>query len=354
MNTQVQITGNVADLKLDPQDNEWKAIWQGRTIVKSRRRQYVIDVIEKGLNGTARACGVTHVRELTSGTMADLMQSSGFEFVPRPEFTIAERFDFLENLAQMSIDGTAVAVLVTGEGGLGKSHTIMAAIKAAGLTMTTDFQPPATKDKKEAKSEDSESEDDEDDEEDVEWINPGQVHLVKGYSSPKGLYRTLYENNGKLIVFDDCDSIQKNADAVNILKGALDSSDERWVAWGAEEARPQRGKRALPQSFQFTGRVIFISNWSQQRVDPNLKTRCFRVDLTMTQAEKIERMHFIIAQPTYQPNISAEVKQEALEFLDENKDVATALSIRSLNETIKFRQANKPNWKRQALYSLAA
>ena len=34
--------------------------------------------------------------------------------------------------------------------------------------------------------------------------------MVKGYSTAKGLYRTLFENNGMVIIFDDCDSILKD------------------------------------------------------------------------------------------------------------------------------------------------
>jgi hypothetical protein len=349
-------TGNAAELLLDPVDNKWKAVYQGRTIVRSFNREYVIGVIEKGLNQTAKACGVTHVVELNSGSMGQLLQANNFEIPQRPEFSITERFEFLENLTTMAIEGSMHAVLITGEGGLGKSHTVMAGVKAAGLTLTTDFSPPVVdKDKKkDANAEGGDGEDGDDDDDDVLWMNPGQVHVVKGYSSPKGLYRTLFENNGKLIIFDDCDSIQKNADAVNILKGALDSSDERWISWGAEEGRPRAGVIKLPKSFRFTGRVIFISNFSQQRIDGNLKTRCARVDLTMTQSEKIERMTTIIQQPSFQPDVSMEIKEIALAFLDENKELATALSIRSLNETIAFRKANRPNWERQALYSLCA
>jgi len=348
MNTATSSAGQAASLVLDPAENVWKATFQGQIIARSKSRQYIVDTISRGLNKTAVACGVTHCVELTSGTIGDLLQANNFEVPAKPEFTIGERFEFLENLSNMAIDGTANAVLVTGEGGLGKSFTVMQAIRAAGLTFTSQFEPPAEKDKAKGGDEDD---GDEDEDEDIAWVNPGQVHVVKGFSSAKGLYRTLYENNGKLILFDDCDSIQKDANAVNILKGALDSSDERWISWNAEEGR---GSNKLPKQFQFTGRVIFISNWSQHRIDGNLKTRCMRVDLSMTAAEKIERMRHIITQPTFQPDVSEEIKEAAVNFLEEHMDVASNLSLRSLLDTIKFCKANKPNWERQALYSLTA
>lgn len=345
--------GLTADLILNPQISKWQAIFQGRIIASSNSRQYIIDTITRGLNKTAKACGVTNVKELTSGTVGDLLQANDFVMPTKPTFTITERFEFLENLAQMSIEGAATAVLVTGEGGLGKSHTIMDQIKKAGLTMTSDFSPPPPKEKKEAASDsDPENEEEaEEEEEEIAWVNPGDCHLMKGFSSAKGLYRTLYEMNGKLIVLDDCDSVLKDANAVNILKGALDSSEERWVSWNAEEGR---GISGLPRQFRFIGRVIFISNKSQHQIDPNLKTRCMRVDLTMTPSEKIERMEYIIHTDEFKPEVEMQVKVDALEFLREHMDVATNLSLRSLLDTMTHRNRNKPSWERQALYNLTA
>jgi hypothetical protein len=349
MESQVATVGNTAHLSLDPTNGKWKASFNGHVIAESQNRKYIVDTITRGLNKTANAMGITNVVELNSGNVGELLQANGFDMPVRPEFSIGERFEFLANLSEMAIQGTANAVLVTGEGGLGKTHTVMTAIKAAGLTLTSDFTPPEKKDKKD-KSEGGEESDEEEEEEEI-WVNPGQVHIVKGYSSAKGLYRTLFEMNGKLIIFDDCDSIQKDANAINILKGALDSSDDRIVSWNAEAGRSFTN---IPTSFKFTGRVIFISNFSQHKIDSNLKTRCMRVDLSMTASEKIERMRHIIAQETFMPHIDVEIKEEAVNFLEENANVATNLSLRSLLDTIKFRHGNKPNWERQALYSLTA
>jgi hypothetical protein len=346
-------TGHAAHLILDPSNGKWRAEFQGKVLATSPNRKYIMDTIEKGLNKTANACGVTHCQELHSGNIGELLQANGFEVPPKPDFSITERFEFLENLSQMAIERTANAVLVTGEGGLGKSFTVLDAVKAAGLTFTSQFEPPPEKKKDKKKDPEATGDDEEDDEEEEEiaWVNPGQVHVVKGFSSAKGLYRTLFEMNGKLIIFDDCDSIQKDANAVNILKGALDSSDERWISWNAEEGR---GSMKLPRNFQFTGTVIFISNWSQHRIDNNLKTRCLRVDLSMTALEKIERMRFIISKSSFQPTVEQEVKERAVDWLEENMDVASNLSLRSLLDTIKFINTGKANWERQALYSLTA
>ena len=343
--------GFAADLILDPAEGCWKAIFQGKVIARSKSRDYIIHTISTGLNKTARACGVTHVKDSAATNISEVVQTP-VGLTTKHEFSIQERFDFLANLTQMTIDGSANAVLVTGEGGLGKTHTVMSEIKQAGLTFTTDFEPPApSKKKPEDSSSDDSDADDSDDEEEIAWVNPGQVHVIKGFSSAKGLYRTLFENNGKLIIFDDCDSIQRNTDAVNILKGALDSSDERWISWNAEEGR---GSKKLPRQFRFTGRVIFISNWAMHRIDGNLRTRCLKVDLSMTASEKIERMRYIAMQPSFMPHLDQEIKNDAIDFLEMHAEEATSLSLRSMLDTIKFRTKNAANWQRQALYSLTS
>lgn len=332
---------NLAELSLDPATNKWIATFQGMKIASSPNRKYICDTIERGLNQKAKSLGIVGVRELHSGNVGEVLQANGFQMPIRPEFTIQERFDFLQNLVEMIIDGTANAVLVTGDGGLGKSFTVTNTMKKANLTFTSDFEPP----------EEQEVEDDDEEEEVEPWENPGNVHLIKGYSSAKGLYRALWENNGKIIVMDDCDSVQKDANAINILKGALDTADERIVSWNAELGR---GAVHLPKNFKFTGRIIFISNLSMVRIDESLKTRCMRVDLSMSPSEKIERMRYIIDQETFLPEIDHEVKEDALSFLNEHMDLATNLSIRSLLDAIKFRNSGKHNWERQALYSLTA
>ena len=136
------------------------------------------------------------------------------------EFTINQRFGFLEKFTNMVLDGETVSAIVTGEGGLGKSHTIMGALEKRG------------------------------------WIEGTHYVVVKGYATPKALYGTLWEHRDKTIIFDDCDSVLKDAVSLNLLKGALDSYDKRTISW------LQKGfiDDNLPNSFEFQGNIIFISN----------------------------------------------------------------------------------------------
>lgn len=355
---------NIAALGQDPKTQKWCAVFQGRSIVSSQDKKYVIHVIRNGMNATARACGVTDVIELTGSNFEALLKNpmshdNNDIFIPaetiRPQFSIDERFNFLADFADMAIQGTANAVLVSGRGGLGKTYTVKHQIKLAGFHYTHEFEAPLVPSKSKDDDDDGDdtiSEDDDCEPEmipDPMWTNPGEVHYVKGYSTASALYQTLFVNNGKLIVFDDCDSIQKDQNALNILKGALDSEEERWISWNTG-----RKPKGTPMTFNFTGRVVFITNIRIDHIADSLKTRCLKVDLTMTDDEKISRMRHIISQPDFSPEIDQEYKEDAVNFIQDHVAMSVDLSLRTLLDTIKLRAANRQNWERQALYSMTA
>jgi len=223
-------------------------------------------------------------------------------------FSINQRFDFLNDLTKMVIYDVTPSLIVTGEGGLGKTHSVSQAINVTGL-------------------------------ENNEYV------FFKGYSTARGLYNTLYDNNGKLIIFDDCDSVLEDRVAVNILKSALDSYETRKISWMAKMNRNDE----YPQQFDFTGRIIFISNKSKTSIDGAILSRSLTVDLTMTPDEKIERMTTIL--PNILPEYSDEVKAEALNFLNENKE-GSNINMRTLIMVIKMANSNPDTWKSMASYML--
>ena len=222
------------------------------------------------------------------------------------EFTINQRFEFLGNLTQMVIGGVTPSLIIVGEGGLGKTHSVTQTIKANDV------------------------------EEDC-YI------FLKGYSTARGLYNTLYDNNGKLIIFDDCDSVLEDKVAINILKSALDSYERRTISWMAKMNKSDE----YPQQFDFTGRIIFISNKSKEKIDEAIRTRSLTVDLNMTPDDKIERMGSILG--SILPEYSIEVKKQALEFLKTVKD-DVSLNMRMLIMVTKMASTYPSNWRDMAKY----
>ena len=221
-------------------------------------------------------------------------------------FTINQRFEFLNNLTQMVVGGVTPSLIVTGEGGLGKTHSVTQSIKSTDMI-------------------------------DSDYV------FFKGYSTARGLYNTLFDNNGKLIIFDDCDSVLEDKVALNILKSALDSYETRTISWMAKMNKND----VYPQQFNFTGRIIFISNKSKDNMNEALLSRSLTVDLTMTPDDKIERMSAIVE--SILPEYALDVKTDALDFLKTVKN-EVSLNMRMLIMVAKMRDTYPDTWRDMAKY----
>jgi len=147
-------------------DGKFVGFVNGKAVVKSTSKYYV----QRQLDG----------------------QKLAFRDAPAPvvsEFGINQRFAFVEQMVDMIVTKTLPSAVITGEGGLGKSYTVLKSLEKNGFTNLTDLANFEVGSK----------------------VNKAKSYtVVKGYSTAKGLYRTLFENNGMVIVFDDCDSILKD------------------------------------------------------------------------------------------------------------------------------------------------
>jgi len=222
------------------------------------------------------------------------------------EFDINQRFGFLNDLTTMVVSGVTPSLVVCGQGGLGKTHSVTQTIE------NNDMEP-------------------------MDYV------FFKGYSTARGLYNTLFDNNGKLIIFDDCDSVLDDKVAVNILKSALDSYEKRTISWMAKMNKNDE----YPQHFDFTGRIIFISNKAKEKIDEAILTRSLTVDLTMTPDDKITRMSSILG--NILPEYDMDIKQDALGFLETVKD-EVSLNMRMLIMVAKMRLMYPETWRNLATY----
>jgi hypothetical protein len=106
-----------------------------------------------------------------------------------------------------------------------------------------------------------------------------------------------------------------------------------------------------PNKFEFTGRIIFISNKRKSSIDEAILSRSLTVDLTMTPSEKILRMKHIL--PHILPSYHKSIKEDALYFLDQNKDKCQ-LNMRTLIMISKIRLAHPENWKQLSTYMISS
>jgi hypothetical protein len=263
---------------------------------------------------------------MTRGRMAGLvplpntneLDESILQF--KSQFSIHERFEFIQQLVQMVAKNIQPSAIITGKGGLGKTYTVIESLEKAGFVNVSGTE--------------------------ALYSESNSFRIVKGYSSPKGLYRSLYENQNNIVVFDDTDAVLDHDISLNILKAALDSYSQRVISWNADL------KDDLPREFEFKGRIIFISNRSHHTIDQAIRSRSMMVDLTMTTEEMIERMDYISRQVNFLPEYSMEYKRESIDFLRSHIGEIGDISLRTLISVIKIR-SNGGSWEKLAKYIIS-
>jgi hypothetical protein len=225
-------------------------------------------------------------------------------------------FDELRSLVIMVMDNINPSLIITGRGGIGKTHTVTSTFKEYDLVK------------------------------DVEYT------IIRGASTALSLYKALYTNNGKIIVFDDCDSIFKDADGVNILKAALDSYDEREISWLSRstydpQTQSPTEARSVPNRFVFEGQIIFISNLDINQIDPAVRTRSYTININLSEQQVFAIMEKSL--PNILPNVDITTKREVLNFLKTEYSASEEMvNMRTLIKAIKIRLSGAPNWKKLA------
>ena len=170
---------------------------------------------------------------------------------------IASRFAVLDEMSSACIAGNIRAMIVTGPAGIGKSHGVTTQMEKASMFDKISGKRP-------------------------------RFEIVKGAISGIGLFATLYKYSDakNVLVFDDCD-VWEDQDAINVLKGALDSGKTRRISWN-KDSRLLRDE-GVPNQFNFNGSIIFITNKTfdnkkASKIQPHLdalQSRCHFLDLTV-------------------------------------------------------------------------
>lgn len=264
-------------------------------------------------------------------------------------------YGHLTQLVTLVCKGKLKSLLVFGGPGTGKTFTIMKAITDAGLVSGSDF----TK--------------------------------LSGKSTALGLYQTLFSfrENG-LVIFDDIDSIWDDDGAVNILKAALDSYDKREISWSSNRTlniskRPKQAqieymeildkqlagedveipdefnkdgspkihdKFKFPETFEFKGKIVFISNMSEEEFDTAVLSRTAKIKMDITPMQLLDRMRSIL--PILGgKDTPIEVKEEVLAYLFDRlqKKTLNMLTMREFVKTLAIANSGVPNWRELSKYA---
>lgn len=242
---------------------------------------------------------------------------------------IKERFGILDEMSKACIAGDIRAMIVTGPPGVGKSHGV-----------TTQMEKASMFDKLAGKR--------------------VRFEIVKGTMSAIGLFALLYKFSDakNVLVFDDCD-IWEDQDAVNILKGALDSGKTRRISYN-KDSRLLR-EEGVPNTFDFNGSIIFITNKTfdnkkASKMQPHLdalQSRSHFLDLTInTERDKMLRIKQVHrdADPGLFVDYGFTKEQEdtILDFMWDNHTKMREISLRMTLKIADLVKISPSNWKNLA------
>lgn len=275
-----------------------------------------------------------------------------------PEISVKDKWDSYETFGHMMCSGMGKSMIAYGSGGVGKTYTLM----GEGQVFDQYGMKPFNEDEH-IKENDKEKN-----------LNKDAYDYVKvtGKVSAVEMYKKLFEHNGKIVVFDDCDSVLEDDNAVNVLKGALDTSGDGTVEWATKgdilsdytnvegTTKSDKGHK-IPKRFKFNGQVLFISNKDHTDMPQALLSRGLTVDLTMNADETVERMKSIYPKMKFKDpkgneiNVSKEDKDEVFSFLDKHKNdldpadlnMRTFQKVALIKKTLEDKGSNI-DWKKTA------
>jgi len=213
-----------------------------------------------------------------------------------------EKLGVLEEFVRMIAKGDMNCLFVFGEGGVGKTETILRTLET----------------------------------EDVQAV------YLNGVVTPLELYHLLYEHNGKLIVLDDIEGVLNNPRAVAFLKAATYGyKDKRIICYPTSSPLLR-----APESFEFTGKIILCMN--QFPDNPSLEAlyrRTLYYELRLSLREKITLFREL-SQRTYK-GIELNKRNMVCEYVISRSSEATKrLSIRELFKSFEIYKANTSDWKK--------
>lgn len=231
---------------------------------------------------------------------------------------ISTRFDVLEALVSDVIEGDVRALIVSGPPGLGKSYTVEQTL-ANG---------------------------------DVEH------RIVKGHARATGLFKQLYEHReeGQILVFDDCDSVFEDNISLNLLKTALDTTEERVISWLSEAEMLGEDGEAIPSTFTYEGSVIFITNLDfdkaiqrGSKIGKHLEaliSRAHYIDLGLKSVrDYVIRIKQVVNETKMLSNLKKDQMAQVIEFIESHKESLREISLRTALKVGNLCASGKSNWR---------
>lgn len=253
------------------------------------------------------------------------------------QISYIEKIEDLSNMLKFMVKGATNAVFVAGRGGTGKTQTVEDTLQELGMSDGSGY------------------------------------FKVTGSASPAAIYETLYKNKKGVILFDDCDGALDSQDGRNLIKAATDTKNVRKVSWlkksksyydpdtegdqGDDDSESDDIGDRLPRYFDFSGKVVFISNLNMRKLDPDgaLKTRGMMIEMNPTNMEMYEYMSLIYNKVRLSGTneLSKEKRHEVVLTLRDIivKSPKETINLRLLVRALNLAATGLPDWARMLRYS---
>ena len=240
---------------------------------------------------------------------------------------LGQTFEILGEMARAVAAGTVKGLVISGPAGIGKSHTVETMLEnTLGVLGKLNGMGP-------------------------------MYEIISGGISAPCLYEKLWEyrEDGKVLVFDDCDGVLYDEDSLNLLKAALDSKKTRRISWNTRSLFLER--KDIPNSMTYAGGIIFITNVKfdqvkSARIGNHLEaivSRCHYMDIGIDSArEKLIHIRNVVERSgmlnDYQFDGGEAV--EVMDYVQQNHRQLRELSLRMVLKIADLRKAMPANWER--------
>ena len=274
--------------------------------------------------------------------------------------TAGETFEKIESLIKLVDKGTEPALLVTGDPGLGKTHTVEATLEKLGyekdnLDDVLEALPNKQSEEESADEEESDTPKKKIPKSAYKKVNKKFYVKISGsVASALNIYKVLYfanlRNKKSVVLFDDCDAVLEKGNSANILKAALDSKSERTISYISTKL----GKLGLPQSFTLSAKVIFISNKHKEDIDSAIVSRTQVADVNFSLSDILDRIKQIMGKMDI-PGAKMADKKIVYDFLktkvfgnQQVQKVVKKFDFRTFMQIVSIKMTGNKNWQRWA------
>ena len=232
----------------------------------------------------------------------------------REKLTYEKQLSDLENLIKMTVSGASNALFIAGRGGIGKTYTVEKVLKEVGLA-------------------------------------DGKGYFKNtGTASAAGIYSLLFKHQNEIVLFDDSDDALKDQESRNMFKAATDTKKVRKLVWNKmgknvvepddyEDPQELIDDGKIPRFFEFTGKVIFISNLKMDKLDPDgaIRTRAFMIEIDPTDPEIYDFMEAIVDKIPLDAGLKLDsaARKKTVDLLRKGKSKQTA-NLRKLSRALNM------------------